>query len=111
MTKSFCEEIGSLIGNYWWNQQDKDHTAHWVSWQKLTMSKAQGGLGFRDMHIFNQALLAKQAWRLVQRPDCLYARVLKAKYFPKGNLLDTVFTSDESPVWQGIEYGPEVLIK
>ena len=68
-------------------------------------------MGFRDLRLFNQALLAKQAWRLVQRPDSLYARVLKAKYYPKGNLLGTVFTSDGSPVWRGIEYGLELLKK
>lgn len=28
LTKSFCKEISSLIGTYWWSQQDKEHTTH-----------------------------------------------------------------------------------
>jgi hypothetical protein len=71
--------------------------------------KRGGGIGFRDMKLFNQALLARQAWRLIQRPDSLCARVLKSKYYPHGELIDTVFASEASPVWRGIEYGLELL--
>ena len=61
------------------------------------------------MSLFNQALLARQAWRLIQRPDSLCARVLKSKYYPHGELIDTVFASEASPVWRGIEHGLELL--
>ena len=37
------------------------------------------------------------------------ARVLKSIYYPRGNLLDTVFSSDASPSWRGIEFGLELL--
>jgi hypothetical protein len=61
------------------------------------------------MRLLNQALLARQAWRLIQNPSSLCARVLKAKYYPHGNLLDTVFSSDPSPVWKGVELGLQLL--
>lgn len=77
----------------------------------MTRPKRAGGIGFRDMHLFNIALLAKQSWRLLPNPDSLCARVIKSKYYPHGNLLDTVFTADASPVWRGIEAGLELLKK
>ena len=61
------------------------------------------------MKLFNQALLARQACRLIQWLDSLCARVLKSKYYPHGVLIDTVFASEASPVWRGIEYGLELL--
>jgi hypothetical protein len=49
-------------------------------------------MGFRDMRMFNQALLAKHAWRLIDIPESLCARLLRAKYFPNGNIVETMFT-------------------
>jgi hypothetical protein len=56
-----------------------------------------------------QALLAKQAWRLIDKPDSLFARLLKGKYFPFGNLMDTTFIKNASPCWQGITHSLELL--
>jgi hypothetical protein len=68
-----------------------------------------GGMGFGDMCLFNQALLARQAWRLIHMPNGLCARVLRAKYYPQGNMIDTVFTGNPSPTWSAISYGLELL--
>ena len=58
LTKTFCAELNSLLGKFWWSQQDKQNAMHWISWKKLSQPKAAGGLGFRDMEIFYLALLA-----------------------------------------------------
>jgi DNA modification methylase len=63
------------------------------------------------MIIFNQALLARQAWRLIQKPNTLCAQLLKAKYYPNGSLIDTVFTGNGSTTWNAIEYGLQLLKK
>ena len=66
-------------------------------------------MGFRDTKLFNQALLVRQAWRLIQNPDSLAARLMKEIYYPRGNLVDTVLRREASPVWQGIEHDLEIL--
>jgi hypothetical protein len=88
LTKPLCDELSSMIGRYSWSQQDKTNKIHWISWPKLTRSKKLGGLGFKDLHVFNTAMLARQVWRIVTHPDTLCAQVLKAKYFPDGTILD-----------------------
>ena len=84
---------------------------HWLAWPKILAHKAQGGLGFRDFRAFNQALLARQEWRLLINPNSLCAQVLKARYYPEGRLEDTVFSGNASPMWQAVQYGLELLKK
>lgn len=91
-----------MVRNFWWGHSSDERKVHWISWDKLTSPKYHGGLGFRDMNCFNQALLARQAWRLLTIPESLYARVLKAKYYPNGMLTDTSFPQVSSPSWKGI---------
>lgn len=54
----------------------------------MGISKAKGSLGFHDLEVFNKALLSKQIWRLLQSPDSLVAKILKAKYYPSSSILE-----------------------
>ena len=108
---SVCDDLTKLVRNFYWGATDGKRKTHWRAWEKLQKPKKQGGLGFHDFRVFNQALLARQAWRLLNNPESLCARVLKAKYYPNGSLEDTVFTGNSSSTWQGIAYGLELLKK
>ena len=44
---------------------------HWKSWLSMTMVKNIGDLGFKDLEVFNNALLSKQCWRIVMEPNAL----------------------------------------
>lgn len=109
LTKGLCDELSSMIARWWWSQQDKTNKIHWLSWEKLTMSKENGGLGFRDLHLFNIAMLARQAWRLLTNPGTLCARVLKAKYYPHTDVLHSSAKDGISYSWRSILKGVELL--
>lgn len=110
--ESVCEELTKLLRNFWWGVENNKRKTHWKSWDCLTRPKGCGGMGFRDFKIFNnQALLARQAWRLLTNPDSLCARVLKERYYRAGSLLDTCFGGNASPGWRAIEHGLELFKK
>lgn len=62
-------------------------------------------MGFRDLHCFNVAMLAKQVWRLLSDPDSPCARVMRARYYPDGKLLQAKLRRGSSFTWQSIMAG------
>lgn len=76
-----------MATQFWWGQQEEERRMHWVKWDKLTLLKEDGEMGFKDLRIFNFALLAKMAWRMIQEPEALWMRLLKGLYFPREELL------------------------
>jgi hypothetical protein len=91
--------------------EENKRRMHWLAWDKLARPKSHGGVGFCDLRVFNQSLLTRQAWRLLKLPDSLCARLLKAKYYTLGDLLDTAFIQQQSQSWQGVLHGLELLKK
>jgi hypothetical protein len=103
--KSICKAICNAIAKFWWGGSRTQRKMHWMAWWKMCIPKNEGGMGFRDLHCFNQAMLAKQCWRLLSDPDSLCAQVLRAKYYPDGDLINSVLKKGSSYTWQSIMSG------
>ncbi|KAJ1267989.1 hypothetical protein BS78_07G101900 [Paspalum vaginatum] len=98
-----------MICKYWWAAQDNEKKMHWVAWKDMCQRKKKGGLGYRDLHMFNLAMLARQGWRILMNPESLFSQVLKAKYFANGNLLQAVEKPGISYSWRSILCGVQAL--
>lgn len=109
LSPTVCRKLTSVLSNYWWGSSLDNHKIHWLWWEKLTQPKIQGGIGFRVFSLFNQAMLGKQGWRLLMRPDSLCAKVLKGKYYPSSNFLSATKKRRSLATWWSILHGRDVL--
>jgi hypothetical protein len=111
MPKNICKEFTDAMSSFW-RGDDEDHKKlHWWDWWRMCIPKKEGGMGFRDLHAFNLAMLAKQCWRLLTNPQTLCARVLRAKYYPDRNLLKAGNKKGSSFTWKSIVTGIHTIVR
>ncbi|KAK1379408.1 hypothetical protein POM88_026152 [Heracleum sosnowskyi] len=110
IVEKLINKIMMMVRNFWWGGDPSSKTIHWRKWDILTRAKSEGGMGFRDLKVFNLALLAKQCWRLVLNPSSFWARVLKGIYFPRDNFLNAKKGSRASWLWNNLLKGRDVLL-
>lgn len=77
----------------------------------MCFPKELGGLNFRDLEGFNQALLAKQVWRMIASPNLLVTRMVKAWYAKNSTILETRLGKNPSYFWRSCIWGRELLEK
>ncbi|KAL0428179.1 UNVERIFIED_CONTAM: hypothetical protein Slati_2992700 [Sesamum latifolium] len=103
-------EIEMMIANFWWHNQG-EHQTHWIGWTWLCQPRETGGLGFKEMKVFNRAMLAKQGWRLITQPNALLSRILKAKYFPDDTFLNARMGARPLLTWRSIIGARDLLLR
>lgn len=69
----------------------------------------EGGLGVGTTKEINQALQAKQAWRIVQEPNYLSGSILLPKYSKDIAFLVTMNKQAISLTWKSILHGRDLL--
>lgn len=98
------------ISRFLWNSKKNDsRNIHWMSWERLSRHKDAGGMGFRDFRDFNLAMLGKQAWRFITKPNSLVTKVFKARYFSDKSFLEAVVGNNPSFVWRSIWEAKQVI--
>ncbi|CAM8885121.1 unnamed protein product [Rhodiola kirilowii] len=99
---SICKRLAGIVCKYWWNNKGGDKCIYWGSYKLLCKPKEVGGLGWRDFETFNEAMLAKQVWRLHSCQDSLVSRLLRAKYFNDSDVLHSQLGHRPSFAWRSI---------
>ncbi|XP_024200533.1 uncharacterized mitochondrial protein AtMg00310-like [Rosa chinensis] len=109
LPKGLFEDLHQLCAQFFWGGSDSNRKIHWRSWDRMCLSKSEGGLGFKNLHAHYLSLLAKQGWRLLTNPNSLLSRLLKARYFPNGSFLDADMGDSPSYTWRSIMEARTVL--
>jgi len=89
LPNSVIDDIEKMINAFWWGGRSNNCRIKWMA-----CPKEFGGMGFRNFKAFTVAMVAKQGWSFLSKPESLVARVFKSRYFPRSSfwVLNSVIT-------------------
>ncbi|PNY14675.1 ribonuclease H [Trifolium pratense] len=77
---AIIKDIERMMNSFWWGGGTNNKGIRWMAWDRMAIPKGQGGMGFRDLHSFNLAMIAKQGWNIMTKPHTLLAKLYKARW-------------------------------
>lgn len=80
MPKKVVQILTSAFRNFLWGGVDNKRHIPWIKWGVVTLPLDKGGLGVKDLDLFNKALINKWRWRILQGSKSLWFDILKARY-------------------------------
>ena len=94
----------------WWREADNilQHRPS-IQWCRSWACNNKLLMGNNLVYLCNLAMLARQAWRLIQCLESLRARVLRAKYYPNNDILSAALVANMSYNWRSILKGLEIV--
>jgi hypothetical protein len=66
--------------NFLWGGSIEEKKLGWVNWDHICLPKEQGGLGVKNLELFNVALLSKWKWRFLDDGEAVWLDLLRFRY-------------------------------
>ena len=107
--KAIKDSINTTLAKYWWGQTNDEKKIYWINWKKLCTQKKKWGMGFRDIHVFNLAMLAKQAgdWHTIH----IHCFIGFIRYFSSCSFMEAELGYKSSYVWRSLLVARDVIIE
>ncbi|XP_071728746.1 uncharacterized protein [Rutidosis leptorrhynchoides] len=75
-------DIEKLLKGFLWCQEDSARGKAKVAWKFVCTPKDQGGLGLKPMKEWNEVLILKQLWKIVERKESLWYKWTYGDHWP-----------------------------
>ncbi|KAK9095394.1 hypothetical protein Scep_026863 [Stephania cephalantha] len=102
LPKGTIQALTNTMAKFWWGNAQKERGVHWCSWNKVTKPKGSGGLGFKDIELFNISFVGKQAWRIMEGSNQILSNFSRTKYFINEEFMFANLGSMPSWAWRGL---------
>ncbi|GKD54771.1 RNA-directed DNA polymerase, eukaryota, reverse transcriptase zinc-binding domain protein [Tanacetum coccineum] len=74
LPKTVINDINIIMKKFLWSQSDDSKGKTKVAWKNVCKPKNQGGLGLKDLTIWNHTLLVKHLWNIANKKDTLWVK-------------------------------------
>lgn len=78
--KKVMDKLVRVQRRFLWGGGSDNNKIAWIKWETVCLPKEKGGLGIKDINMFNLALLGKWRWNMFHNEGQLWVRILESKY-------------------------------
>ncbi|MCH85285.1 LINE-1 reverse transcriptase like, partial [Trifolium medium] len=100
--RCIINQLVRIQRNFLWGGGLEEKKLCWIKWEQVCLPKDSGGLGIKDLELFNMALLCKWKWRCLNEKDALWYDLLRFRYgslSPKLLSWEAAVTSTKDSLW------------
>ncbi|XP_062108252.1 uncharacterized protein LOC133819101 [Humulus lupulus] len=102
LLKSVLHSIIQVCRAFLWKGVDWISGPSYVSWSDVCRSKSEGGLGFKDIELWNFCAMGKHVWDISSKKDNLWVKWVNSIYIKQGDWWDHEAPIDASWYWKRI---------
>ncbi|KAI5426115.1 hypothetical protein KIW84_031800 [Lathyrus oleraceus] len=73
-------QLTQIQSNFLWGGVSQKRSIHWVSYDKFFLPKDKGGLGVKDIGLFNVSLLLKWKWGILNDLTTVWSKMIEYRY-------------------------------
>lgn len=82
-------DLQKKVKRFLWKGSQRHYISR-TSWEQVSKPMMEGGLGIRNLRLWNLCFIAKLGWKILTQPSKLWVQILKRKYCKGTNLMDVI---------------------
>ncbi|GJW79885.1 RNA-directed DNA polymerase, eukaryota, reverse transcriptase zinc-binding domain protein [Tanacetum coccineum] len=95
-------DIEKLLKRFLWNSGDSAQGKARVSWKTVCKPKENGGLGLRSLKEWNETLLLRQLWKIIEGKESLWVKWVNIVKLKQYSLWEVSLNANDSWGWKNM---------
>ncbi|GJZ56100.1 hypothetical protein Tco_0611293 [Tanacetum coccineum] len=100
--KTTIKEIENVLKGFHWCQWELKMGTTKVAWKVICGPKSQGGLGIKSLGPWNEALLSKHMWNIIDKKDSLWVKWVNVVKLKGKSVWEIEIEENDSGTWKAI---------
>ena len=102
LPKTTIKDINKLLKDFLWNQGEATRGKAKVAWKNVCKPKSKGGLGLKNLELWNKAMLMKNLWHVACDKDSLWVKWVNTVKLKGRSVWEITDDSSDSWGWRNL---------
>ena len=99
LPKKVIDEVIAVCRNYLWDGKAVSSKSPMIAWDIICRPKKHGGLGFKESHAWNLAMVGKYIWNIATKADNMWVKWIDHVYMKGRDIWTYRASSNASWYW------------